>query len=124
MKEKIKQTISTIINAVKTYCGSVKPYCITLYNFISTVSRATYTYGKLISKTIFAAMFWIYNTIADLFRKVPAELTYWHDGTQNMVEVDDFVELAPNMIQYEDTLTKKRVKVKAEYPIKYILKEK
>jgi hypothetical protein len=34
------------------------------------------------------------------------------------------VELAPNMIQYEDTDTKKRVKVKAEYPIKYILKEK
>jgi hypothetical protein len=55
---------------------------------------------------------------------VPAELTYWHDGVQNVVQVDDFVELAPNMIQYEDTDTKKRVKVKAEYPIKYILKEK
>lgn len=124
MKEKINQAISTIINTVKTYCGSVKSYSITLYGFISTVCSVTYTYVKLISKTIFAAVLWIYNIIADLFRKVPAELTYWHDGTQNMVQVDDFVELAPNMIQYEDTNTKKRVKVKAEYPIKYILKEK
>ena len=69
-------------------------------------------------------MMWIYNIIADMFRKVPAELTYWHDGVLTTVHVDDFVELAPNLIQYRDSESGKRVKVKAEYPIKYILKEK
>lgn len=58
-----------------------------------------------------------------MFKKTPAQLTYWQDGEMNVVEVDDFVELAPNLIQYEDIITKKRVKIKAEYPIKYILKE-
>lgn len=58
-----------------------------------------------------------------MFKKTPAQLTYWHDGEMNVVEVDDFVELAPNLIQYEDIISKKRVKIKAEYPIKYILKE-
>jgi len=58
-----------------------------------------------------------------MFKKTPAQLTYWQDGEMNVVQVDDFVELAPNLIQYEDIITKKRVKIKAEYPIKYILKE-
>jgi len=73
---------------------------------------------------IWIAIKWIYHHIADLFRKIPSELTYWHDGVLFTVHVDDFVELAPNLIQYRDNETKKRVKVKAEYPIKYILKEK
>ena len=58
------------------------------------------------------------------FKKIPSELTYWHDGVLTTVHVDDFVELAPNLIQYRDSESGKRVKVKAEYPIKYILKEK
>ena len=91
-----------------------------MQNFI----LCNYKYSVIIFKNTWSGMMWIYNIIADMFRKVPAELTYWHDGVQNVVQVDDFVELAPNMIQYEDTDTKKRVKVKAEYPIKYILKEK
>jgi hypothetical protein len=73
---------------------------------------------------IWIAVKWIYHHIADLFRKIPSELTYWHDGEMFTVHVDDFVELAPNLIQYRDNDSKKRVKVKAEYPIKYILKEK
>jgi len=73
---------------------------------------------------IWIAIKWIYHHIADLFRKIPSELTYWHDGILFTAHVDDFVELAPNLIQYRDSDSKKRVKVKAEYPIKYILKEK
>jgi hypothetical protein len=73
---------------------------------------------------IWIAVKWLYHHIADLFRKIPSELTYWHDDVLITVHVDDFVELAPNLIQYRDNDTKKRVKVKAEFPIKYILKEK
>jgi hypothetical protein len=82
---------------------------------------------KILSKIlhgIWIAVKWIVHHIADMFRKIPSELTYWHDGELFTVHVDDFVELAPNLIQYRDSDTKKRVKVKAEYPIKYILKEK
>lgn len=77
-----------------------------------------------ILRGIWIAIKWIYHHAADMFRKIPSELTYWHDGELFTVHVDDFVELAPNLIQYRDSDTKKRVKVKAEYPIKYILKEK
>jgi hypothetical protein len=83
-----------------------------------------YNAVKKIAIIIGKFIYWLYDSIAALFRKVPAELTYWHDGVQHMVQVEDFVELSPNMIQYEDSSSKKRVKVKAEYPIKYILKEK
>ena len=69
-------------------------------------------------------MAWVYHHVADMFKKIPSELNYWHDGVLTTVHVDDFVELAPNLIQYRDSESGKRVKVKAEYPIKYILKEK
>jgi hypothetical protein len=91
---------------------------------INHAVKYVYHTSKKIALIIWKFIYWLYDSIAALFRKVPAELTYWHDGVQNMVQVDDFVELAPNMIQYEDSDSKKRVKVKAEYPIKYILKEK
>jgi len=91
----------------------------------------SFTWNVLIRKLIWGGAKWIYKaakwlgcTVYDLFKKVPSELTYWHDGVLTTVHVDDFVEIAPNLIQYEDSETKKRVKVKAEYPIKYILKEK
>ena len=66
----------------------------------------------------------VFERLFILFKKIPSELTYWHDGILTTVHVDDFVELAPNLLQYRDSETGKRVKVKAEYPIKYILKEK
>ena len=91
---------------------------------IITAMKHVYHVMKKVAIITGKFVYWLYDSIAALFRKVPAELTYWHDGVQNMVHVDDFVELAPNMIQYEDSDSKKRVKVKAEYPIKYILKEK
>lgn len=96
-------------------------------NWFGKIIAAIKYFYNIIKKIFvvgFKCMCWLYHSIAAIFRKVPAELTYWHDGVQNMVQVDDFVELAPNMIQYEDSDSKKRVKVKAEYPIKYILKEK
>ena len=124
MKERLKQIINAIVNTFKNVWPCIKNYFIKIFNFSKTSIGIVYNYSKIIFKNIWIGMLWIYNIIADMFRKVPAELTYWHDGVQNVVHVDDFVELAPNLIQYEDTETKKRVKVKAEYPIKYILKEK
>ena len=115
-----------------------KPFFASLVHYSAIVFTKITHAGKLIAAAAIQAyhivrkiviitgkfIYWLYNSVAGLFRKVPAELTYWHDGVENMVQVDDFVELAPNMIQYEDSVSKKRVKVKAEYPIKYILKEK
>lgn len=124
MKERLKQIINNAISSLKNAWPSLKNFCVKVYDIGKILVCALYRYTKIIFKNIWTATVYIYNIMADVFRKVPAELTYWHDGVQNVVHVNDFVELAPNLIQYEDTETKKRVKVKAEYPIKYILKEK
>jgi hypothetical protein len=124
MKERLKQIINSTVTFAKNAWPRVKNFSTQAYSQCKILFCAIYKYSVIIFKNTWSGMMWIYNIIADMFRKVPAELTYWHDGVQNVVQVDDFVELAPNMIQYEDTDTKKRVKVKAEYPIKYILKEK
>ena len=94
------------------------------YGFCKIIACALYRYSKIILKGVWTAVAWIYHNVADMFKKIPSELTYWHDGILTTVHVDDFVELAPNLLQYRDSDTGKRVKVKAEYPIKYILKEK
>ena len=113
MKERLKQIINSTVTVAKNTWPCVKNFSTQAYSQCKILFCAIYKYSVIIFKNTWSGMMWIYNIIADMFRKVPAELTYWHD-----------VELAPNMIQYEDTDTKKRVKVKAEYPIKYILKEK
>ncbi len=113
MKDKIKQAISAILSAMKNS-----------WPWIKNITGRSYGICKIIYNAVCQAIRWLYDVIADMFRKVPSELTYWHDGALTTVHVDDFVEIAPNLIQYEDSTTKKRVKVKAEYPIKYILKEK
>jgi hypothetical protein len=113
MKDKIKQAINTILSAIKSS-----------WPWIRNIIGRSYSICKIIYNAVYKAIKWLYNVIADMFRKVPSELTYWHDGALTTVHVDDFVEIAPNLIQYEDSATGKRVKVKAEYPIKYILKEK
>jgi phage-related protein len=113
MKDKIKQAISAILSAMKN-----------AWPWIRNITGRSYGICKIIYNAVSQAIKWLYHVIADMFRKVPSELTYWHDGALTIVHVDDFVEIAPNLIQYEDSATGKRVKVKAEYPIKYILKEK
>ncbi len=113
MKERIKQAISTVFRLLKQVWPGIMSFC-----------GRSYGVCKIVCRAIGDACVWLYDRLADLFRKVPSELTYWHDGVLTTVHVDDFVELAPNLIQYEDSATGKRVKVKAEYPIKYILKEK
>ena len=113
MKDKIKQAISTLWSTLKHVWPGMRSFCVRSYGVC-----------KIICRAISDACVWLYERIADLFRKVPSELTYWQDGILTTAHVDDFVEIAPNLIQYEDSVTGKRVKVKAEYPIKYILKEK
>ena len=138
MKEQLKQitaqTIQWLQTAAiksKTFFASVVQRSAIVFakithavRLIITAMKHVYHTAKKIVMITWKFIYWLYDSIAAIFRKVPAELTYWHDGVQTMVQVDDFVELAPNMIQYEDSDSKKRVKVKAEYPIKYILKEK
>jgi hypothetical protein len=113
MKERLSQIIDAIYTALKNAWSCIKLIAIRSYRICKIVFKAT-----------FKGIKWLYDIIADMFRKVPSELTYWHDGILTTVHVDDFVEIAPNLIQYRDSATGKRVKVKAEYPIKYILKEK
>jgi hypothetical protein len=113
MKERLKQIINAIVSVLKNVWPCVKLY-----------SGKSYGYCKIILKGVWSCVAWVYHHVADMFKKIPSELTYWHDGVLTTVHVDDFVELAPNLIQYRDSESGKRVKVKAEYPIKYILKEK
>ena len=112
MKQHLNKVLTLITSASKTVSFSVQTALRDFWNFVRPNNRLT------------IAVKWIVRNIADMFRKIPSELTYWLDGVLFTVQVDDFVELAPNLIQYRDNETKKRVKVKAEYPIKYILKEK
>jgi hypothetical protein len=138
MKEQLKQITAQTIQWLQAAATKSKTFFVSVtqrsaivfakithtVKLIATAMKYVYHTTKKIVLIIWKFIYWLYDSIAAIFRKVPAELTYWHDGVQNMVQVDDFVELAPNMIQYEDSDSKKRVKVKAEYPIKYILKEK
>jgi hypothetical protein len=138
MKERLKQLTAQIIQWLqaaaiksKTFFSSTAQHSARLFakithatKLVMNMVKCIYHAAKKVVIISWKFVYWLYDSIAGLFRKVPAELTYWHDGVQNLVNVDDFVELAPNMIQYEDSDSKKRVKVKAEYPIKYILKEK
>ena len=124
MKEQLKQAINIIVTAIKNAWPCVKLYYSRSYGFCKIVACILYRYSKIILKGIWTGLAWIYYHIIDMFKKIPSELTYWHDGVLTTVHVDDFVELAPNLIQYRDSESGKRVKVKAEYPIKYILKEK
>ena len=113
MKERLRQIISAIWSAIKN-----------AWPWIRNITGRSYGICKIVYNAVCDSIKWLYDVIADMFRKVPSELTYWQDGILTTVHVDDFVEMAPNLIQYQDSATGKRVKVKAEYPIKYILKEK
>jgi len=124
MKERLRQIINAIVSALKNVWPCVKNYSVRSYGFCKIIACALYRYSKISLKGMWAAVAWIYHHAMDMFKKIPSELTYWQDGILTTVHVDDFVELAPNLIQYRDSETGKRVKVKAEYPIKYILKEK
>ena len=53
----------------------------------------------------------------------PAELTYWWEGTEIKVRVRSFKEVKPIHILFTNDDTKKHVVVKAEHPIKYIIRE-
>jgi len=53
----------------------------------------------------------------------PAELIYWWEGKENKVRVRKFKEVNPNHIMFQNTESKKHVVIKAEHPIKYIIKE-
>lgn len=124
MKERLKQIINTTVSVLKNIWPCFKVYSVKGYGYLKIAACILYRYIKIASKGIWSCVAWIYNHVADMFKKIPSELTYWHDGVLTTVHVDDFVELAPNLIQYRDSESGKRVKVKAEYPIKYILKEK
>jgi hypothetical protein len=124
MKERLKQIINAIVSVLKNIWPCVKIYSGKGYGYCKIIICSLYRYSKAILKGIWTALVWIYDHVADMFKKIPSELTYWHDGVLTTVHVDDFVELAANLLQYRDSETGKRVKVKAEYPIKYILKEK
>ena len=124
MKERLKQIINAIVSVLKNIWPCIKNYSGRGYGFCKIVACILYRYSKISLKSMWACIAWIYHHAADMFKKIPSELTYWHDGVLTTVHVDDFVELAPNLLQYRDSETGKRVKVKAEYPIKYILKEK
>lgn len=124
MKELLNRTINSIATALKSVWPFFKVYSGRVYGYCKIVAGILCRYSKIVLKGIWSALAWIYHHVADMFKKIPSELTYWHDGLLTTVHVDDFVELAPNLIQYRDSESGKRVKVKAEYPIKYILKEK
>jgi hypothetical protein len=124
MKEQLKQIINAVVSVLKNIWPCVKNYSSRGYGLCKVIACVLYRYSKISLKGIWSAVVWIYHHAMDMFKKIPSELTYWHDGILTTVHVDDFVELAPNLIQYRDSETGKRVKVKAEYPIKYILKEK
>ena len=124
MKERLKQIINATISVLKNIWPCFKVYAAKGYGYLKIAASILYRYIKIASKGIWSCVAWIYHHVADMFKKIPSELTYWHDGVLTTVHVDDFVELAPNLIQYRDSESGKRVKVKAEYPIKYILKEK
>ena len=53
----------------------------------------------------------------------PAELTYWWENVEYKVRVRKFKEVKPNHIMFQNTESKKHVVVKAENPIKYIIRE-
>ena len=124
MKEQLKQAINIIVTAIKNVWPCIKLYSVKSYVYCKIVACVLYRYSKISLKGIWSCVAWVCHHVADMFKKIPSELTYWHDGVLTTVHVDDFVELAPNLLQYRDSETGKRVKVKAEYPIKYILKEK
>jgi len=124
MKERLKQIINATVSVLKNIWPCFKIYSVRGYGYSKIAASILYRYLKISSKGGWSCVAWIYHHVADLFKKIPSELTYWHDGVLTTVHVDDFVEIAPNLIQYRDSESGKRVKVKAEYPIKYILKEK
>jgi len=133
MKELSKKIISQLTEKSKSTLAGLRWFSELAIDLMVTMFFwiMSFTWNVLIMKIIWGGANWIYKAakwlgcaVYDLFKKVPSELTYSHDGVLTTVHVDDFVELAPNLIQYQDSATGKRVKVKAEYPIKYILKEK
>lgn len=124
MKERLKQIINVIVSILKNIWPCIKLYSGRGYEYSKIVVCILYRYLKIGLKGVWSCVAWVYHHVADMFKKIPSELTYWHDGVLTTVHVDDFVELAPNLLQYRDSESGKRVKVKAEYPIKYILKEK
>jgi hypothetical protein len=124
MKERLKQIINAVVSLLKNVWPCVKLYSGRGYGYSKIIACILHRYSKISLKGGWSCVAWIYHHVADMFKKIPSELTYWHDGVLTTVHVDDFVELAPNLIQYRDSESGKRVKVKAEYPIKYILKEK
>lgn len=124
MKERLRQIINAIVSFSKNVWPCVKIYSGKGFGYGKIIACMLYRYSKVGAKGGWSCIAWIYHHAMDMFKKIPSELTYWQDGILTTVHVDDFVELAPNLIQYRDSETGKRVKVKAEYPIKYILKEK
>ena len=53
----------------------------------------------------------------------PAELTYWIKGEEKVVRIIDFKEISDKCIQFKNVDTNRHVRVKAEYPITYIIRE-
>jgi len=53
----------------------------------------------------------------------PAELTYWIKGDEQKVRIRSFKEISDNCIQFKNVDTNRHVRVKAEYPITYIIRE-
>ena len=54
----------------------------------------------------------------------PAELTYWFEGKAETLQVRKFDEVKPNHITFWNEATEKRIVIKSDQPIKYIIKEK
>jgi len=53
----------------------------------------------------------------------PAELTYWIKGDEKKVRIREFKEISDKCIQFKNVDTNLHVRVKAEYPITYIIRE-
>lgn len=53
----------------------------------------------------------------------PAELTYWIKGDEQKVRIRSFKEISDKCIQFKNVETNRHVRVKAEYPITYIIRE-
>jgi hypothetical protein len=53
----------------------------------------------------------------------PAQLTYWFEGRSETLQVRKFDEIKPNHIAFWNVATEKRIVVKSDQPIKYIIRE-
>jgi len=112
----IRKTIICVFKKIVSLLGHSN----TVLTFLS--EHALDIIFKII-KLLWKILEWIAVHIWELFFKPRAELTYTINDVNITVIVEDFIELAPDMIQYIDVKSKKRVKIKSDYIIRYTLKE-